>query len=103
MGLTVSLMLSLVLTTSLAACERTTGTAPRTLDDAAIAAAVKAKLAEERVSTVAQIDVDTSAGVVELKGTVNSIATTDRAAEVARQVSGVRDVANNLTVRPFGG
>jgi hyperosmotically inducible periplasmic protein len=42
--------------------------------------------------------VDTKQGVVELKGTVDSNATKERATELARQVDGVRRVVNNLKV-----
>jgi hyperosmotically inducible protein len=96
-----------VLATALAACEQMAArnNAPptaRTADDAQITSTVKARLAEERVSTLAQIDVQTRAGVVELSGAVDSTALKDRAGELARKVSGVRQVANNLRVRPFG-
>jgi hyperosmotically inducible protein len=97
----------LLLVASLAACEqpaaRNPGTATATSgDDTRITSAVKARLAEERVSTLAQIDVATRAGVVELSGAVDSTALKDRAAELAKGVSGVREVTNNLRVRPFG-
>lgn len=84
----------------LAACSGMTGkTLGENIDDAGITTAVKAKLAGEKISTVTRIDVDTNQGVVALNGTVASEAMRVRAAEVARQVKGVRDVVNNLKVQ----
>jgi hyperosmotically inducible periplasmic protein len=97
----------LMLAASVTACEQPAARNPRTettarADDTQITSAVKARLAEERVSALAQIDVHTRAGVVELSGAVDSTALKERAAELAKGVSGVREVANNLRVRPFG-
>ena len=84
----------------LAACSSMTGkTLGENIDDAGITTAVKAKLAGEKISTVTRIDVDTNQGVVALNGTVASEAMRVRAAEIARQVKGVRDVVNNLKVQ----
>jgi hyperosmotically inducible periplasmic protein len=97
-----------VVATGLAACEQmaarsdTPTATVSTADDAQITSAVKARLAQERVSALAQIDVHTRGGVVELSGAVDSTAVKDRAGELAREVSGVHQVANNLRVRPFG-
>ena len=44
------------------------------------------------------IDVDVNAAVVTLKGTVASQAGSDRAAEVAKGIEGVKSVRNNLKV-----
>lgn len=84
----------------LAACSSMTGkTLGENIDDAGITTQVKAKLAGEKISTVTRIDVDTNQGVVALNGTVQSETMRARAAEVARQVKGVRDVVNNLRVQ----
>jgi hypothetical protein len=64
--------------------------------DAAITAAVKSKLVADKGSSLVKINVDTNQGVVELKGTVDSERTKQRATELARQVEGVRKVVNNL-------
>jgi osmotically-inducible protein OsmY len=74
----------------------------RNSDDAAITTAVKTKLAAEQAQSVASIDVDTDQGIVSLSGTVESEALKQRAAEVARQVEGVREVVNNLQVQAGG-
>jgi osmotically-inducible protein OsmY len=84
----------------LAACSGMTGkTLGENIDDAGITAAVKAKLAGEKISTVTRIDVDTNQGVVALNGTVQSETMRVRAGQIARDVKGVRDVVNNLKVQ----
>ncbi|MEX2220205.1 MAG: BON domain-containing protein [Candidatus Rokuibacteriota bacterium] len=83
-----------------AACSSMTGkTLGENIDDAGITAAVKSKLATEKISTVTRIDVDTNQGIVALNGTVQSEAMRVRADQIARQVKGVRDVVNNLRVQ----
>src|SRR5262245_14030603 len=69
-----------------------------TSSDSVITAKVKAKLASEKLSTLTKVDVDTSGGVVQLNGTVDSEKTRMRATDLARQVDGVREVVNNLKV-----
>lgn len=84
----------------LAGCQTLTGkTAGENIDDATITAQVKTKLAGEKVATLTKIDVDTNKGVVYLTGVVDSAALKQRAAELARQVKGVRDVVNNQRVQ----
>jgi hyperosmotically inducible periplasmic protein len=84
----------------LSACQSMTGnTLGRNIDDSAITASVKAKLAAEKISTVTRIDVDTNQGVVALNGTVQSAEMRARAEQLARDVKGVRDVINNLRVQ----
>jgi hyperosmotically inducible protein len=81
-------------------CATMTGkTAGRTFDDATITATVKADLAAEKASTLTRIDVDTNEGVVYLNGTVASSGDKQRAERIARDVSGVRRVVNNLQVQ----
>jgi len=82
------------------ACQSTTGrTLGENIDDTGITAAVKAKLAAEKISTITRIDVDTNQGVVALNGTVQTEAMKARAEQISRQVKGVRDVINNLRVQ----
>ena len=81
-------------------CTAVTGkTAGTNVDDAGITASVKTNLAAERgMQTLTAIDVDTNKGVVSLNGVVDSPAAKQRAAEIARQTSGVSEVVNNLQV-----
>lgn len=70
------------------------------LDHAAMIAKVKAKLAHDvGLSTMTNVDVDTSGQVVTLRGTVDSIQQKQMAEQAAMQVSGVTRVVNDLTVR----
>jgi osmotically-inducible protein OsmY len=84
----------------LSGCQAITGrTLGQNIDDANLTAAVKTQLARDKVSSVTRIDVDTTNGVVALNGTVESAEQRERAEQVARKVSGVKDVINNLQVQ----
>jgi hyperosmotically inducible protein len=83
-----------------AGCTSMTGkSAGENVDDAQITAQVKTKLAAEKVATLTKVDVDTNKGTVYLTGNVENAAIKARATEIARVVSGVREVVNNLTVQ----
>jgi hyperosmotically inducible protein len=96
-----SVSMVLLLAVALAGCQSMTGgrTTGETVDDASITAAVKTKLAGEKMSALTKIDVDTNKGTVYLNGNVESLAMKTHAGELARQVNGVRDVVNNLRVQ----
>ena len=66
--------------------------------DAAVTSAVKAKFLADTTVQGLKIDVDTSAGVVSLNGTVASRAEADRAMMLARNTEGVTRVVDNLKV-----
>jgi hypothetical protein len=71
------------------------------LDNAALLAKVKAKLASDvDVATLKNVNVDTSGSVVTLRGTVASAAERQAAQRAASQVSGVTSVINELKVVP---
>ena len=86
---------------SLVGCTAITGKSlGHNIDDATITSYVKAKLAaDQSLSTITRIGVDTTKGVVSLNGIVDSDAQRLQAAELARQVEGVRKVDNNLQVK----
>jgi osmotically-inducible protein OsmY len=95
-----SLSMVLLLAVALAGCQSMLGKSTgETVDDASITAAVKTKLAGEKPATLTKIDVDTNKGTVYLNGNVESAALKTRAADLARQVNGVREVVNNLKVQ----
>ena len=78
---------------------RTTQSAGKQVDDAGIKVAVKAKLAKDvRFSTLTNIEVNSTNGVVTLAGQVKSEADRAAAAEIARSVEGVVKVNNELQV-----
>lgn len=70
--------------------------AVQTASDAAITAKVKTAMAADATVKARHIDVDTVRGVVQLNGTVGSMEEKNRAIEIARNVSGVVDVRDNL-------
>lgn len=70
------------------------------VDDTAITASVKAKLLEDKTTGGLSINVDTLNGMVALAGFAKSQAEKDRAGEIARTTKGVKEVRNNLIVRP---
>ena len=67
--------------------------------DASITAAVKWKLATDRIDSLKNIDVTTDQGTVALNGRVATADMRTRAETLASQVAGVRRVDNNLQVR----
>jgi osmotically-inducible protein OsmY len=82
------------------ACQTTTGkTAGETVSDASISTMVQSKLTADRMSNFTRVDVDTERGVVNLSGVVQTAEQKARAAEIARQVNGVKRVNNNLQVQ----
>jgi len=69
--------------------------------DAALTAKVKSAIASDSgIGNAANINVNTYRGVVQLNGFVDSQDKIQRAADAARRVEGVRNVENNLRVRP---
>lgn len=73
--------------------------AGQTMDDAAITASVKTKLIGDKDTKARQINVETSRGVVQLNGFVDSTAARNEAERVAASTDGVTKVHNNLEVR----
>ena len=95
-----SMLALIVLVALTAGCTSMTGkTAGQNVDDASITASVKTKLAAEKPATLTKVDVDTNKGTVYLTGNVETPAIKERATELARQVSGVREVVNNLKIQ----
>ena len=68
--------------------------------DSVITAKVKAELAEEKVSSLVKIKVDTDdKGIVYLSGTAASKAAADKAVSIARAVKGVTSVKSTIMVK----
>lgn len=76
-------------------------TAGEYVDDSILTAKVKAKLIESSETKAHQINVETNQGVVHLSGFVNDQAAKSAAGEVARSVTGVKDVKNELSVKSY--
>jgi osmotically-inducible protein OsmY len=70
------------------------------VDDASITTAVKAKFVEDKTVDAGAINVQTLNGTVALSGFAKSNAERTQAERIARATDGVREVRNNLVVRP---
>jgi hyperosmotically inducible periplasmic protein len=78
--------------------ERTTGEA---VDDTVIAAKVKSELAGKAgLSTASNVTVEVNRGVVQLSGFVTSADQKASAGAIAHSVAGVKDVENNIELKP---
>ena len=94
----VTALATVLLLAGLAAC-KTTSSPHRQVDDGAIKASVKAKLAADvRLSTLTNVEVNSTDGVVTLAGKVRSNEEKRMAADVAHSVDGVVRVNNELQV-----
>ncbi len=71
--------------------------------DTAVTAKVKAAFVKEKELSAMDISVETTRGVTTLSGKVDAQAQVDLAERVARDVEGVLDVHNNITVEPLKG
>jgi hyperosmotically inducible protein len=85
----------LVLPLLFSACGKSVGD---TIDDATITARVKTALLNDPQVAGTRIDVDTNLGIVTMSGVVRSQAEEQRAIQVARGISGVKEVKSTLQV-----
>jgi osmotically-inducible protein OsmY len=69
------------------------------LDDTVLTTKVKAAIFSEPTLSSSEINVETFKGVVQLSGFVNSVADQNKAVEVARAVSGVNSVKNDMQLK----
>ena len=68
------------------------------LNDGALSAKIKSKMALDDLVKARTIDVTTSNHVVTLSGTVSSVAEHDRAVQLAKETAGITDVVDRLRV-----
>lgn len=95
-----ALALSLALACALAGC-RTNETPRQQVNDLEITASIKSKLASDiGLSTVPDVAVNSTEGVVTLSGSVDSAETKSRVESIARAVPKVVRVVDNLQVAP---
>jgi hyperosmotically inducible protein len=89
-----------IIALALGACSatRTQESAGEVIDDSVLTSKVKTALIEDPVTKAGQIKVETYRGVVQLGGFVDSEAERVRATELARGVTGVKDVRNDLRI-----
>jgi len=69
------------------------------IDDAALTAKVKAELYRDPQVSGMAVNVDTYKGIVQLNGFVDSAQQKQRAEQIARNIPGVQDVQNKLSVK----
>lgn len=69
------------------------------VDDSVITTKVKAAVLNEPTLKSTEINVETFKGVVQLSGFVSSQAAANKAVEVARSVSGVKSVRNDMRMK----
>ena len=96
-----SALVAVAVTASIAACAPLQGreTAGEYVDDATITAKIKAELVRDDQLPASQIKVETMQQVVQLSGFVDSSTQKTKAATVARNTKGVKDVKNDIIVR----
>ncbi len=76
-------------------------TAGEVIDDSVVTAKVKTALIESSDTKAHQINVETKQGVVQLSGFVDNAAAKAAATNVAKSVTGVKDVRNELSVKSY--
>jgi len=77
--------------------ERSTG---ESIDDTSTTARVKSALRGDSMYKYPDVDVTTFKGTVQLSGFVASGEQKDRATDIAKNVEGVREIKNNISVKP---
>lgn len=70
------------------------------VDDAAITTSVKAKFVEDKTVAASAISVETLNGTVQLSGFAKSTAEKTQAENLARSVKNVKNVRNDIVIRP---
>jgi hyperosmotically inducible periplasmic protein len=82
-------------------CQSNPQTTGHYIDDTAITTSVKTQLATDgALKSVTQISVKTVENTVYLTGVAPTLQAKNRAEEIARQVNGVQEVVNNITIQP---
>ncbi|MDR7268637.1 osmotically-inducible protein OsmY [Pelomonas saccharophila] len=98
------LIASMVVLTALATggCAVTSGqsTVGQYVDDATIATRVKTRFAEDSQVSAMRIQVEALKGTVQLAGFATSKTEKDRAGQIARATPDVKEVRNNIIVKP---
>lgn len=95
-----SLLIAPILLSAVMGCSRSNPeSTSEVVADAVVTAKVKAALVKDQSLKAVDIKVQTNGGEVQLSGTADSKTDADRAAEVAKQVEGVKAVKNELVVK----
>ena len=97
----IAITIALALPVSVVACAetKTSDSTDQYVDDAVLTAKVKTAILQDPALKLMQIEVETYKNTVQLSGFVDTPETLVHASEIARQVSGVSAVQNNLMVK----
>jgi osmotically-inducible protein OsmY len=95
-----ALVATLLTTTTGCAVSRGQETTGAYIDDSAITAAVKSRFVDSKAVDAASISVETLNGTVMLSGFAKNADEKSSAESIARSVSGVKSVKNQIAVRP---
>jgi hyperosmotically inducible periplasmic protein len=99
-AIALAVLLGATLVTTGCAVMRGQESAGAYVDDATITTQVKAKFVEDKTVDAGAINVETLKGTVALSGFAKTGAERAQAEQLARNVKGVREVRNNVTVKP---
>jgi hyperosmotically inducible protein len=91
-------LLAVLALASACSSTRTQESAGEAIDDSVLTSKVKLGLIDDSVTDAGEINVETYRGVVQLGGFVDSAQQKERATQVARSVTGVKEVRNDLRV-----
>ena len=69
------------------------------VDDSVITTKVKAAIFEDATLKVAEVNVETFKGVVQLSGFVSSQTAMNKAVELTRKIKGVKSVKNDMRIK----
>jgi hyperosmotically inducible periplasmic protein len=91
-------ILGVLAVASACSATRTQQSAGEVIDDSVLTSKVKLALIDDPITKAGQINVETYRGVVQLGGFVDNAQQKDQATKVARSVTGVKEVRNDLRV-----
>jgi hyperosmotically inducible protein len=94
----ITALLAVVALASACASTRTQESPGEAFDDSVLTSKVKLGLIDDKITDAGEINVETYRGVVQLGGFVDSAQQKERATQVARSVTGVKEVRNDLRV-----
>ena len=91
-------ILAVLAVASACSSTRTQESAGEAIDDSVLTSKVKIALIDDPVTKAGQINVETYRGVVQLGGFVDNTQQKEQATKVARSITGVKEVRNDLRV-----
>jgi len=91
-------ILAVLAVASACSSTRTQESAGEAIDDSVLTSKVKIALIDDPVTKAGQINVETYRGVVQLGGFVDNTQQKEQATKVARSITGVKEVRNDLRI-----